>query len=339
MPYRKRSTEAPLIKLHLAIPFLMELESRGLDCEKILNQFGLTRMDVNDEAVLVAAKTMYQLLDALADLAKDPALGVSIGEKLDLSMWPLMREASINAVTIGDFFIRFIARARDLASKIEYELEIKGSTARFRLIRASDPGFCPQQADILYVGLFWNIFTCLMGEDWKHEELRMQVCKPEIIPESYRGLRIYKCDNTGFRMHFPSDWLSKTIVRNSKLTNCKFSLLEDIPPEDFIEAISKILLQHIHLNDLNAARAADLCGYSQRQLARLLKEKGTSINRLVAQLRQQQAARLLLETDQPVTEIALAIGFKELSGFTRSFKRWTGQSPREYRHHQKTRQH
>ncbi|MGD8557208.1 MAG: helix-turn-helix transcriptional regulator [Chromatiales bacterium] len=335
MPTSKRSPEAPLVKLHLAMPFLTELESRGLDCEETLNQFDLTRTQLNDESVLVAARTMYQLLDALAELAEDPTLALSIGEKLDLSTWPLMREAVQNAVTIGDFFIRFIARARGLASKIEYELEIKGSTAKFRLIRAGDPGFCPQQTDSLYVGLFWNIFTCLMGDDWKHEELRMQVCKPEIIPDFYRGLRIYKCDNTGFRMHFPSEWLSKTIVLKSKLTTCNSSPSYDIPPEEFIEAISKILLQHIHLNDLNTARAAELCGYSQRRLSRLLKEKGTSINRLLAQLRQQQAARLLLETDQPVTEIALAIGFKELSGFTRSFKRWTGQSPREYRLNQR----
>jgi AraC-like DNA-binding protein len=312
----------------------MELESRGLDCEKILNEFDLSRVQFNDESMLVAARTMYQLLDALADFAKDPAIAVSIGENLNLASWSLMRDAASNATTVGDFFIRFIHKARDLASKIHYTLEIKGDRASFRLVRAFDPGFCPQQADSFYVGLFYNIFSCLLNKDWPHQELVMQVCDPKAVPVNYRGLRVYACDNTGFRMIFPSTWLSQPIARTC-IEKGQNSLSHDLPPDDFIEAISRLLQQYIHSSDLTVAQAAELCGYSQRRMSRLLKEQGTTLTRLIAHLREQEAAKLLLETDKSITEIAMAVGFSELSLFTRSFKRWTGQSPREYRRNQK----
>jgi AraC-like DNA-binding protein len=33
----------------------------------------------------------------------------------------------------------------------------------------------------------------------------------------------------------------------------------------------------------------------------------------------------------PLTEIALLLGYSELSAFSRAFTRWTGTSPRHYR--------
>jgi AraC-like DNA-binding protein len=48
-------------------------------------------------------------------------------------------------------------------------------------------------------------------------------------------------------------------------------------------------------------------------------------------MKQQHAIEELLGTDKPVAEIGAALGFHCPASFTRAFRSWTGQSPRDYR--------
>ena len=47
--------------------------------------------------------------------------------------------------------------------------------------------------------------------------------------------------------------------------------------------------------------------------------------------RVRQASRLLAETDLPITEVGSRCGFESPSYFTLTFRRLTGQTPRDYR--------
>ncbi|MCB0166923.1 MAG: AraC family transcriptional regulator ligand-binding domain-containing protein [Anaerolineae bacterium] len=76
-------------------------------------------------------------------------------------------------------------------------------------------------------------------------------------------------------------------------------------------------------------------GMSGRTLQRRLSELGYSYQTLVDEARRQLAERLLRETDFSPVEIAFMTGFSEQSAFARAFKRWAGQTPRNFRiHHQ-----
>lgn len=72
-------------------------------------------------------------------------------------------------------------------------------------------------------------------------------------------------------------------------------------------------------------------GMSARTLQRRLSEAGQSFQGLVDLARQELAQQLLRETDYSLAEVAFLTGFSEQSGFTRAFKRWSGQTPRSYR--------
>ena len=76
-------------------------------------------------------------------------------------------------------------------------------------------------------------------------------------------------------------------------------------------------------------------GMSGRTLQRRLSALGYSYQTLVDESRRQLAERLLRETDFAPVEIAFMTGFSEQSAFARAFKRWAGQTPRNFRiHHQ-----
>jgi AraC-like DNA-binding protein len=71
-------------------------------------------------------------------------------------------------------------------------------------------------------------------------------------------------------------------------------------------------------------------GTSSRSLKRKLADEGTSYSDLVDQLQSARAVSLLA-SDLSVDEIADRLGYSDGANFTRAFRRWTGQSPREYR--------
>lgn len=66
---------------------------------------------------------------------------------------------------------------------------------------------------------------------------------------------------------------------------------------------------------------------SPRSLQRQLQEEGTSYQTLLNEVRQDLAIAYLQKQNLNKTEIAYLLGFSEVSTFSRTFKRWTGQSP------------
>ena len=84
--------------------------------------------------------------------------------------------------------------------------------------------------------------------------------------------------------------------------------------------------------------AAEIAFTSVRTLQRRLKESALSYSDLIGEIRFEAAARLLRETDATALEIALEVGYKDPSHFSRAFKRVSGISPREYRCHQRPNQ-
>jgi AraC-like DNA-binding protein len=70
---------------------------------------------------------------------------------------------------------------------------------------------------------------------------------------------------------------------------------------------------------------------SSRTLQRRLNEEGTSYRGVVDDDRRERSCRELLESDLSIHDIALRVGFSDVSAFYRAFRRWTGATPAEFR--------
>ncbi|HEY4239503.1 MAG TPA: helix-turn-helix transcriptional regulator [Kofleriaceae bacterium] len=72
-------------------------------------------------------------------------------------------------------------------------------------------------------------------------------------------------------------------------------------------------------------------GTSSRTLKRQLAARGTQFSAILEGLRHDRALRLLADASLPLTAVAHQLGYADLAGFTRAFRRWTGTSPGAYR--------
>lgn len=77
---------------------------------------------------------------------------------------------------------------------------------------------------------------------------------------------------------------------------------------------------------------AAVCGMSRFHFSRSFHNTmGQSPSRWFIQVRMERAAHLLLQTDLPVIEVALTVGYESPSHFAQIFRKTTGISPRSYR--------
>jgi AraC-like DNA-binding protein len=102
---------------------------------------------------------------------------------------------------------------------------------------------------------------------------------------------------------------------------------------DFI-AFGKIVA-FLHANSANAPSLEDAASHVAMSIptfTRLFRRMtGTTFIAYLNQWRIERACTLLTETDSPVLDISLTVGFNNLSHFNRQFLRITGMTPRKYR--------
>jgi AraC family transcriptional regulator len=84
--------------------------------------------------------------------------------------------------------------------------------------------------------------------------------------------------------------------------------------------------------DVDLESAARVAGFSPFHFLRLFAGViGVTPHQYLIRARLRRAARLLVEGDQPVTDVAFNVGFGDLSNFVRTFTKAAGLSPRAFR--------
>jgi len=78
-------------------------------------------------------------------------------------------------------------------------------------------------------------------------------------------------------------------------------------------------------------KVATSMGMSERTLRRHLSNEGVSFQEAKNIARKKSAQYHLANSNMSLTQIALELGFSELSAFSRAFRNWFGETPQTYR--------
>ncbi len=324
-------TALPLVRLSLVLPFVDALDRLRMDVEAVLMANGLVRETVRDPSVFVPAIVVYRFVEEAAAAAGDPHFGAHVGEMLNVERWPPLVDAASQATTLGEFLIRFIRAARDDASSVHHALEIGAPRAVFRAARTSEPEILPSHNDAFGAAFLLGLLRRGAGASWNAADVRITVCDPAALPDRYLGVHIAAGDRTGLALSYPTEWLLRPLDPRALLRGREDPGYRLDMPTEFLDAVREALRPHLHNAALNVDYVARLTGLSRQALQRRLKASGTTLSAVVVELRQQRATRALVRSDESVAEIAASVGFGNPTSFTRAFRSWTGQSPRQYR--------
>jgi signal transduction histidine kinase/ligand-binding sensor domain-containing protein/DNA-binding response OmpR family regulator len=123
----------------------------------------------------------------------------------------------------------------------------------------------------------------------------------------------------------------KQYKQSKDIDEYKEKLAENPQKQAFVKKINEIVINHIAEPDFSVEMLANELKMSANQLSRKVKAlMDTTPYNVILQIRMTQAVRLMEEKEFNVSEIAFAVGYQELSNFSRAFKKYYNMSPREY---------
>ena len=91
------------------------------------------------------------------------------------------------------------------------------------------------------------------------------------------------------------------------------------------------LIDYLPSGNCSRERVARSLNMSESAFQKKLKTAGTSYQELLDATRTELAKHYLSDTEMSVDEAAYMLGFSDCSNFARSFRRWTGTSPTDFR--------
>jgi AraC-like DNA-binding protein len=321
----------PLIRLSTATPIVTALDKRGVRTDAVLEGMGLTRAAFKDPETFVHATVMYQLCEEAAKATQDPHFMTQVGETIDTAGWKPLIKAGETAKTVGNFLTAFAIAATAHSSATQQCLEVRGQNAVFVGRRSFEPSIVPAQIDGFFVGLLITIVRRALGVNWKPAEVLIILSDPSVLPPVFHGIKAIRGDRKGYRIQFPAEWLNRPFDQPDFLRRATEEAADIAPARRTVAAAKQALKPYLGNTRLTVARAATICDLKPRSFSRLLAREGTTVSALIEEIKREAATEALAHSDRSVVDIAAALGYSDPTSFARSFKRWTGVSPREYR--------
>ncbi|NIF23434.1 AraC-like transcriptional regulator QhpR [Candidatus Pantoea multigeneris] len=192
----------------------------------------------------------------------------------------------------------------------------------------------------LTLGMFLNIIRHVAGKNWAPREVHFEHPRPEQwhehckifdapvwFDQPFNSLVIAKRD---LQRSMPESDPMLLMVMQDAIRRLNSSASQQSLVEQVRAQISLSLLQ----GEPVLEEVADKMGLSSWSLQRRLREEGGSFTTLVDKVRCEMATHYLQQKQLPISEMALLLGYSEVSAFSRAFRRWFGVSPRQWRQHE-----
>ena len=314
-------------------------KAAGVDVEPLLTGAHLTAAQMEDPAYHVKVRDQIHFLNLVADALNDDYLGFHLAQIPDLREFGLLYYVMASADTLADAFKRVVRYSsifnEGVALNYAETQEIVLLSSRYVGVHRHPDR---HQLECLLTGLL-RISRQLTGAR----------IFPKLVTVAHfraghsRELREYFGGNiqfgaTGDEMIFEKrmgrmpvvtadPYLHRLLTAYCEEALAKKPLSGGLFQSNVVNAIVP-LLPH---GKAHASEIARRLGMGQRTFARRLSSEGLTFSALLDRLRLDLAKRYLLDRTLSISQIAWLLGYREVSGFSHAFKRWSGRTPRAAR--------
>ena len=331
------SLEPITVSATVLAQLFLYLGSLQVDIDGFLRSLDIEPETVRSPDAYIPVETYLRIQDQAAGYINDPYLGLHMGEFVQPGSWSILGYLMMNCKTLGEAFEKMGRYQRIIGNMINARME-------FGLGKVRSVYFTPPHAPVMSRHCFEATFSSsvrlartLSGLPLAPLEVTFIYPEPESRAEYER---IFNCP-----VHFGKKENSMTLDLRMGILPVRMAnpaLLEHFEryAQDFLaqlerndvttQAVTKIILARLDDESLSIEKVAREMAVSVRTLQKRLEAEEAVFSDLLRDIRQRLAKKYLRE-NYSVEQITYLLGFSEPSVFRKSFKKWMGVTPREYR--------
>ena len=313
------------------------LEQYGLDGRRVVEGLGIDYAAASDPDSRIPYELAHRLWEEAANASGDPCFGITVAEFFNPSLLHGLGFSWMASGSLEEAFSRVLRFQKIINTGANFHAE----DTDFEITFVADlviPGHSHHPVYVLSMlaGIV-RMSRLTAGNDI------CPTCVTLIQDEPEQSIRIREFFGSPVEFGAPRNSISFSqstietpiISANPKLARINDQIVIDyLARHDQESIVAKAQARIIELlpsgrpNQVDIARSLNM---SLRNFQRKLKLEGTSFRELVDTIRKDLAVQFIKEQDRSISAISYSLGFTEPANFTRSFKTWTGMSPKQFR--------
>ena len=327
----------PYLTIRAVRPLVSGLQALGHDPEPLLAAAGIDAATLEAPDARVPWGAVLSLIARAIDATGDANLGLHLAEHAEPGSLDVHFYALLSSQTLGEGYQCLCRYQRLVHETTRVELTANDGHATLRHVMPGGVAAPRQSAEFL-LAIWVRGGRLATGTDWAPTEVRFAHPEPQDSRDHRRFFAAPVRFATGENaLVMPAALLDTPCQRADPallavLDRYAADRLERAPATTgFADRARAALMEELRAGEPSAARLATRLRTSVRTLNRSFAAESLSYRKLLDHLRHEQACRHLADGRVAIAEIAFLLGFSELSAFYRAFKRWTGQTPAEFR--------
>ena len=305
---------------------------------RLLGTVGSTPEELANGDALIPLHQGFAAFEAVAAFARKPLLGVDFAKSYAVGGTGPLGFAIVNARTVGEAlriasrFIPLVASMRDcryeednVAGRIVWHFPGDVTTPRLQFVTFG-------------IAVIMQRIASALPADWRPLAVELDMDPPaqRKALEAYfgPGVRFHR-GLANFSLAVQADLLERQMpAANAKLFGLMTRLAEfeqrhrgsyaSVFEGEVRQALGQLLRQGLG----SASDLAGAMGLTATQLRAKFKHHQLSVRPLIDDVRREMALNYLTEKELSITDIAFALGYSDISVFTRACHKWFGRAPR-----------
>jgi AraC-like DNA-binding protein len=311
------------------------LRSHGIDPAPLLRQAGVAPDLFDVPANRAPLGAMTRLMELCVQATGKPHFGLLVGHQFELRLLGPLGEMMHNESSVAAALRRLVLDLRMQDRSAIAALDMLSDRLAGLSYAVCTPGTpAVWLADDTSIMIGCRILASLCGPRWRPVEVLLAHSKP-MDHRPYRELfgAPVRFDVPLSMLVFERRWLDSPVAGADPalLRALERAATPDAGTPRFADGVRRVLRSGVMTNRHDAQSVADLFSISPRTLRRRLADESATLHALVAEARLLVAQQLLEQTRLPVSEIAAALHYADITAFSRAFRGWTGTPPSHWR--------